>query len=367
MLKKIPYCLFCIFFTFLSQIAPLNGYGHSSQILNPYSEKSTYLKTLSTITNLAQTAIWLNEEKLAVGRWDGTITIFHCEDSLSILQAVVPPVKQGITMMERIHDFVFVSSNGLSSIALWEQNDEGYCLKNTYHFNTCFGSVDSARFLTIGQRQILLTGHSEGYLLIWEFSNNNLSLLSSINLQSNHPIDSPYKLWNVRSILSWKDGLVVTASEDGDLCMINVLESKIVHRQTYNENAKRGINHIFISGDYLLLANCSVGSSDNNLWLYRIEKKQFTYLDSKNLLSDKNLEQVFSFDVGCICHKDNLYFLCSTGEGLVWLGQIKNESLHILNSTKVSHHGGAALAINPQNQRIASVCYDIHLLEVDDH
>jgi len=74
-----------------------------------------------------------------------------------------------------------------------------------------------------------------------------------MNLQSNHPVESPYKLWNIRSILPWQEGIVITASEDGDLCMIDLFEGKILHRQRYNENAKRGINHIFFSKDYLLL------------------------------------------------------------------------------------------------------------------
>lgn len=146
--------------------------------------------------------------------------------------------------------------------------------------------------------------------------------------------------------------------------MIDVLKGTIVHRQKYNEDAKRGINHIFILGDYLLLSNCSVGPSDRNLWLYRIEKNQFVYLDSKNLVSNENLEQVFSFDVASVFNGDNIYFFCSTEEGLLWLGQIENESLHILNSKKISPYGGAALAIHPLNNRVASVSYDIHLLEV---
>lgn len=60
-------------------------YGYDSQFSD---HKSIYLKTSCSITNLAQTAIWLNEEKLVIGRWDGTITIFSYKDSLSILQAL---------------------------------------------------------------------------------------------------------------------------------------------------------------------------------------------------------------------------------------------------------------------------------------
>ncbi len=338
------------------QIAPLVAFDSGA--------KATQFKALSTITNLAQSATWLNENKLAVGRWDGTITVFDCEDILSIQQVLVPPIKQGITMLERINDDAFVSSNGRSSFTLWERNNEGYVLKETCHFDSRFGAVDSAKFLKTGSPHILLTGHSEGFVLTWEFSTEGPSLLSSISLQSDHPVDSPYKLRNIRSILPWKEGIVITSSEDGDLCMIDFLEGKILHRQRYNQEAKRGINHIFISGDYLLLSNCAVGRGDRNLWLYRIEKNRFVYLDSKNLIENKNLEQVFSFDVGCIAEGKSIHFLCSTQEGLLWFGQIKNDALQISDYKKVSPQGGAVLAIHPFKKRLATVGYDIHLLEL---
>ncbi len=362
MLKKCCY-FFSILFLFSCCSQTRQEHAYVSQFSN---DKNINLKTLCGITNLAQAAIWLNDEELVIGRWDGTITIFSYKDSLSVLQALVTPMKQGITMLERINDFVFISSNGSSSIALWERNEKEYFLKNTYNFNSCFGEADSAKVIEIENQQFLLTGHSEGYLLIWKFTNEGLSLLNFINLRSNYLLDSPYKLWNIRSILSWKNQMIITASEDGDLCMVDVLKGAVVLRQKYNENAKRGINHIFISGDYLLLSNCTVGPSDRNLWLYQIEKDKFVYLDSKKLIANENLEQAFSFDVAAITQGENIYFFCSTEEGLLWFGQIENDSLRILNYKKVSPQGGAALTILPISNRIASVGYNIHLLEVSD-
>jgi len=362
MFKKSYYFFsFLLVFSFFSQTTSLCAYD---QFCYSSSNKNPKLKILSSITSLAQAATWLNEEQLAIGRWDGTITLFSCKDSLSISQALLSPIKQGITMLERINDFSFISSNGPSSIALWEQRDKEYILKAAYNFSTHFGSVDSARLVKIENKQILLTGHSEGYLLIWSFTNEGLSLVNSINLQSKIPLDSPYKLWNIRGISLWKKQLIVTASEDGDLCIVDILKGHVVHRQKYNEYAKRGINHIFISGDYLFLSNCSVGPLDQNLWLYRIEKDKFVYLDSKNLVSNEDLQQVFGFDVASIFDGDNTYFFCTTEEGLLWFGQIQDESLQVSGSKKISSQGGAVLAIHPLNNRLASISYDIHLLEV---
>jgi hypothetical protein len=52
-----------------------------------------------------------------------------------------------------------------------------------------------------------------------------------------------------------------------------------------------------VSGDYLVVASCSVGRTDKNLWLCKIMLDAFRFLDSVNLESDQNLSKVFDFDV----------------------------------------------------------------------
>jgi hypothetical protein len=93
------------------------------------------------VTNLAQTVIWLNGEEIAVGRWDGTITIFRCKDTLSIMQALVTPSRQGITMLGKVNEKLFVSSDGPYSMALWANDTQGYFLKDIYTFEPRFGSI----------------------------------------------------------------------------------------------------------------------------------------------------------------------------------------------------------------------------------
>ena len=200
MFKKFLILSIAFVFTFSPCISNLRTYESRAICLLPAEQKAE-LKTLSTSTTLTQTALWLNEEVLAVGRWDGTITIFQAKERLSISQVLVSPNKRGITMLEKINEELFVSSNSSSSIALWEHGNDGYFLKNVYTFEEHFGSIDSAKFIEIKNHKILLTGHSEGYFLIWEFLENSFSLLSVINLQSIDPVESPFKLWNIRSIL----------------------------------------------------------------------------------------------------------------------------------------------------------------------
>lgn len=84
MLKKSYYFFpVLIVFAFLSHIRPL--YAYDSRFSYLPKDKATHLKNLCTITNLAQTATWLNEEELAIGRWrfmyDRCIERYHCSSS----------------------------------------------------------------------------------------------------------------------------------------------------------------------------------------------------------------------------------------------------------------------------------------------
>lgn len=136
---------------------------------------------------------------------------------------------------------------------------------------------------------------------------------------------------------------MITASEDGNLSIVDYLNNQLLHQQKYNENAKRGINDIAIAGNFLLLSNCSVGPYDKNLWLYKVKNNTFTYLDSINLVADKSKSQVFSFSVGLITGEQNDYFMCSTGESLLWYGIIKDDRFGKFCFAENSLKGGAAL------------------------
>ena len=109
----------------------------------------------------------------------------------------------------------------------------------------------------------------------------------------------------------------------------------------YNPNAQRGINSLSIQDAYLLLANCSVGSNDKNLWLYKVTDNQFVPLDAINLVKDTSLKQVFDFSTQFTRFEGSLYFLASTEEGLVWLGRVRNDKLETLNNLKLVDEGRA--------------------------
>jgi len=116
----------------------------ASEIDRISSTSSFTIEPTTELYCLAQAATWLDEETIAVGKWDGTITIFKYTTKLSIEQALVPPHKAPVTALVGIGDHCFISSDGPSSLAAWiREKDQHYVLSQTYPFNENYGTVDS--------------------------------------------------------------------------------------------------------------------------------------------------------------------------------------------------------------------------------
>lgn len=324
------------------------------------------LEEVAFLSDYAQEAIWLNEKEIAVGRWDGITTIFQNEDrKLTPHQALISPSKQGVTMLAKLSDTAFVSSNGKESIVVYEKANDEFCLKSCYNYPPYVGEANSANLSVVGGDSFLVTGHAEGVLIVWKVTQNELHLIRLIPLRSPHPIKSPFHLKNIRGVAPWRPGLVLTGSEDGDICLVDISTGKILQRQCYNENAQRGVNALFCLDNYVLIGNCADGAADKNLWLYAVQETGFALLDSINLVHNTALPQVFTFDVKLFhAAQASYYFFCTTGEGLLWYGSIVSDKLNTIDYVEVAPVGGAALAIHPTEPRLAATAYDNYLFDL---
>lgn len=324
------------------------------------------LEEVAFLSDYAQEAIWLNEKEIAVGRWDGITTIFHNEGrELTPHQALISPSKQGVTMLAKLSDTAFASSNGKESIVVYEKTSDEFCLKSCYNYPPYVGEANSATLSISGGEPFLVTGHAEGVILVWKVTQNALELVRLVPLRSPHPIKSPFHLKNIRGVTPWRPGLVLTGSEDGDICLVDISTGKILQRQCYNESAQRGINALFCLDNYVLVGNCADGAADKNLWLYAVQETGFALLDSINLVHNTALPQVFTFDVK-LFHPDqaSYYFFCTTGEGLLWYGSIVSDKLNTIDCVEIAPVGGAALAIHPTQPRLAAIAYDNYLFDL---
>lgn len=330
------------------------------------AQENIELVSKGTTYNRAQVTQWLDSNKFIVGRWDGTISIFRQPSSQNeygpvLTQVFNSPSGKPLEMAVSIADGMFATSNDSGSIAVWGSSKAKYDLAGIYSYDPQYGTANSASLVMIDNKQWLVTGHSEGFIIIWELTGNKLTMMKAVSVRSPTPILSPYKLWNVRSVILWKQGIVVTGAEDGDICMIKIPDGTIISRTRYNQFAQRGINQLSLNNDYLLLANCSVGKTDKNLWLYKIQGKEIISLDSINLAKDTSLPQIFDFDAKLASFKDKIYFFASTQEGILWMGAVEKDKLNIITNAKVSSDGGAAIAFQPQSWMIAVVAFDIGL------
>lgn len=353
----------------MSQPIPVlpTGQGASS------SPAALPIKDLGTTYSMAQAVRWLDERRFAIGRWDGTLTIFHRTDEAVgaplISAALVVPSFSGIEMIARIKPGLFASSNEGKSIIVWRADksfEDGIRIKETLLYDEAFGVANDGTTTEVDGVLYFISGHANGYLLVWrvESDSDSLTLLDALDLCSPAPISSPLRLKNIRGVERWKPGYVVTGSEDGDICLVNVVEGRAVTRMCYNDSAQRGINDVDTCGDYLVLSNCSVGPNDKNLWLYRIHEGGFKLLDSVNLKVNQSLDQVFNFCVEQAVISNKQYFFSATQEGVIWVGLIENDRFVLLGKQEVSTRIGAALAYEPFSGMLAVAGDNIHLFEV---
>lgn len=337
---------------------------------------------------MAQVATWLDDEVLAVGRWDGTLTLFRLpaaqEYGPTLLEATALPSRRAPEMIADLPGRFFVTSNAVDSLAVWDRADLAH--PKVIAYGNTEGAANSAALLSVGGRTHLVTGHENGFVVVWAVaSDGRLSTERTIDVRSPAPVPSPYPLKNVRGVAAWGDGLVVTGSEDGDIALVDAQEGTIKHRMRYNEGAQRGINSISVLGDRLLVSNCSVGPKDSNLWLYRVEADRFLLLDHANLKRNEQAAQVFNFS-SLLAERDGLlYYFAATQEGLLWAGRVGRRKLRAPGevdalditvppstddelapavASAVAPDLGAALAWDPEVGRLAAVAYSVLLYQI---
>lgn len=318
------------------------------------------LTRLGTTFTMAQQACWVSLDQFAIGRWDGSLSIFNQTDSTTagpiITTAVAAPADQGVQMLGWIAPNTFMSSNDASSMVVWNSPSgtfEDVSVTQTVQYDESYGVANSLTAQNLGSTQYIATGHENGFLLIWSanMDGTGVTFIRAVDLTSANPVN-PWHLQNIRGV-SWfisdsQSIQVATGSENGEICIVDVPSGTVLSRTLFNPAAQRGINAISVAGQNLLVANCSVGPSDKNLWYYWIDANDWsvTLRDSINLIVDTSLPQVFNFDVNWGFYSGGLCFFSATEEGQLWMGTTTtSNTFSILGNEKVAVADlGAALA-----------------------
>jgi hypothetical protein len=338
--------------------------------------------------SMAQETRWIDRDSFAVGRWDGTLTLFRVPDRPKqppvIESAAITPAWAGVQMITPLDHTAFATSNDEESMIVWEArrlprpagtaetprpSDRATALtcRTVLRYEASLGISTHGAFVEHEGKRFFISGHSSGRLAIWQVDPElqHFTLATVVDLRSPDPVPSPYPVVDIRGVVPWREGTVVTGSEDGDLCIVHIPDGRITARVRYNAQARRGINDLAVAGDFLLVANCAVGPDDRNTWLFRLDAPdRIAPVASVNLRQQPDRPQVFNFSVELLERNGALVFFAATEEGLLWMGSAGTSGFEVLGTENVSSSHGATVTFERASNMLAVVGDNVHLYQL---
>lgn len=323
-----------------------------------------------TTYEMAQEVRWLDAGHFAVGRWDGSMSIFAFETAPYqgpiISEAVNDPALQGVQMIVPLPRAAVVTSNDYSSLALWHARGGDWSrlvLRTTRSYDAALGVARSGAWVDGGGQDRLVIGHSSGFLSIWRYDSSTLTLTfdRSVDVRNSQPTN-PWDDHTIEDVVvaDAGQGVVAAGSEDGYVTMLHLPSGNILSQTVFNPQAQRGINALSVSGNRLIVANCSVGPNDYNASYFSINKSNWSIalLDRTNLIIDNSKPQVFNFDVVWGTYSGGRCWFASTEEGALWMGTASADSLTTIGYEQLTAPLGSALACKGGD--LVMVAYDLY-------
>ena len=132
------------------------------------------IRPAGVTVNYAQVLDWIGAGVFAVGRWDGTISIFRVpaanEFGPMILQPMSTPSGRGIEMLADIDGLSFVTSDGPDHLAIWARTSATapFALMARLTYDATVGAANSGLAITANGKLYLISGHETGKILVWE-------------------------------------------------------------------------------------------------------------------------------------------------------------------------------------------------------
>jgi WD40 repeat protein len=288
-----------------------------------------------TTYNYAQVVRWLDRERFAVGRWDGTMSIFEFETAPfvgpTINEAVNTPSAEGVRMITPLPRATLVTSNDEQSMHVWKARAGGdwsdLKYSRTVRYDAALGPATSGAWFPVGRPSTLVVGHDSGFLSLWSFNpaSKALRLDTTVDLRNPTPVN-PWGLHTMYGLVPFvatgPRATVVAGSDDGYVSLVSVPAGGVLSQTVFNPSAQRGINSVAVEGDKLLVANCSVGADDHNLWYFSIDPTTYelSLVDRVNLIIDPTEIQSFNFDVSWGRYSGGPCWFAGTEEGALWMG-----------------------------------------------
>jgi hypothetical protein len=324
---------------------------------------------------IAQETVWLDQQHFAVGRWDGSMSVFNFETAAYqgpiITSVVSDPASQGVQMITKLPGGVIATSNDSGSLALWHSPSRAWndlSLLETVSYDASLGYATNGAWLPVGHPTTLAVGHDSGYLTLWSYNpaSCRLQLTATIALQNPNPVNpfGSHVIYGMDTFIRTGGAAsVVVGSDDGYVSLVRVPSGQIMSQTVFNPAAQRGINSVSALGNKLLVSNCSVGADDYNTWYFSVDPATWvlTLLDKANLITDTSLVQAFNFDTVWGAYSGGTCWFASTEEGLLWMGTVTGDKLSILGSESLADGSfGAALAYATNPGRLVATIGNLY-------
>ncbi len=325
-----------------------------------------------TTYNLAQEVRWLDVNHFAIGRWDGTMSIFHFNTApyvgAQVTVAVNSPSAGGVQMITRLPQSSIVTSNDGSSLSVWNSYSGDWSdlkLVTAVSYDAALGVATNGTWFP-GSPSTLVVGHDSGFLTMWsvDLDRWGFRLLKTLDVRNPNPVNpfGSHVIYGMCPLVaSGSNATVISGSDDGYITIVKVPSGVILSQTVFNLTAQRGINSVSALGNKLLVSNCSVGAADHNLWYFDINQntRVLTLLDSMNLIIDTQRVQSFNFDTIWGQYAGGPCWFAGTEEGALWMGTA-DTSLHLIGQQSLADGSiGAALAFTTGPGRLASVIHNI--------
>jgi hypothetical protein len=191
-----------------------------------------------TTYSMAQEVRWLDDSHFAVGRWDGSLSVFEFETAPStgplIAAAVNSPEIGGVRSVSPLPGGALATSNNESSLTLWSTDTgawSGLRVRAVVEHDPALGAA--AAGVWAGTR--LVTGHANGYLALWSYT-DTLRFERAVDVRNPDPVN-PFGDHTVEDVVPVGDDVVVAGAEDGYLTFLHV-PSATIRSQTVSTRAR---------------------------------------------------------------------------------------------------------------------------------
>lgn len=183
--------------------------------------------------SMAQETRWVDRDSFAVGRWDGTLTLFRVPDRPQqppvIESAAITPAWAGVQMITPLDHTAFATSNDEESMIVWETcrvprpagsaetprpRDSATALtcRTVLRYDASLGISTHGAFVEQDGNRFFISGHSSGHLAIWrvDAALQYFMLETVVDVRSRDPVPSPYPVVDIRGVVPCSPWLAIT-------------------------------------------------------------------------------------------------------------------------------------------------------------